>query len=182
MTPQVKAAGLGGLLGCVLVVVGTGCVREKSAMPTMPEGLPATVAMVDHGVDLLAGEEDGRPCLALSIAGLARGDRTDMGLYACKDAKDPLVTSLLIADGTQLAVGGAVASSVATVTVNGQPAPRDGRYFLVVLPTIPDNGVTVVASDQDGHVLSSEQHSKALITNPQVPSQTSPPLHPSPGP
>ena len=55
-----------------------------------------------------------------------------------------------------------------------QPS-KDGRYFLVVLHTIPDSGVTVVASDKDGRVESSEEHSKALITSPRIPSQTSPP-------
>lgn len=144
-------------------------------MPTKSDAVPATVTMVDHGVDLMAGEKNGHPCLSLSIGGLARGDRTDMYSYTCMDSKDQLVTNLLIKDGSELAVAGTVALSVATVTVNGQPASRDGRYFLIVLPTIPDSGVTVVASDKDGRVVSSVEHSKALITSPRIPSQTSPP-------
>ena len=144
-------------------------------MPTVRDSIPATVTMVDHDVNLMAARKDGQPCFALTIGGLSRGDRTDISEYTCMDSRDQLVTSLLIKDGSQLAVGGAVVPPVATVTVNGQPTPRDGHFFLTVLPTIPDNGVNVVASDEDGRVLSSEEHPKALITSPRIPSQTSPP-------
>jgi hypothetical protein len=173
---QLKGVPFWGLLGCALLVVGVGCDRydEKSVMPTA-RGIPASVTLVEHGVGLLTGSDKGQPCHELRLAAGVKGDASDMFAYSCIQSQDQLSTSLLIADGTQLAVGGAVAPSVATVTVNGQPAPRDGQYFLAVLPTIPDSGVNVVASDKDGRVVSSEEHSKALITSPRIPSQTSPP-------
>jgi hypothetical protein len=175
---QVKEVPFWGLLGCILLLAAVGCTRNHDVMPKATHGPMATVALVDHGVDLLTAEENGQPCLELRIGGLAQGERIELSSYSCMQSRDQLVTNFLIADGTQLATGGAVALSVATVTVNGQPTLRDGRYFLTVLPTIPDSGVNVVASDKDGRVVSSQEHSKALITSPRIPSQTSPPPRP----
>jgi hypothetical protein len=147
-------------------------------MPTSTDGPMATATLVDHGVDLLTAEENGDPCYELRIGGLVRGDRTELSQYSCIQPKDQLSVAFLIVDGRQLAAGGAASPSVVTVIINGQPALRAGRYFLAVLPTIPDSDVNVVAADKDGRVVSSQEYSKALITSQQIPSQTSPPPRP----
>lgn len=172
-----KGAALCGLLACSLIA-GVGCTRTRDVMPKATHGPMATVALLDHGVDLLAAEENGQPCYELSIAGLAKGGRRELSSYSCMEATDQMSVGFLIADGTQLAAGGAVAPPVATVTVNGQPTYRDGRYFLAVLPTIPDSDVTVVGSDLDGRVVSSQGYPKALITSQRIPGQTAPPPRP----
>ncbi len=60
---------------------------------------------------------EGGPQIA-SVQFFAAGVADDQWVH---DVADQLVTSLWIVDGSLLAVGGAVAPSVATVTVNGQP-------------------------------------------------------------
>ena len=168
--------------GCALLLVGAGTIllypetrpwHDRYPMPTATKGPMATVSLVDHGVDLLTAEENGQPCHELRIGGLARGGRTELSSYSCMQPRDQLSVGFLIVDGTQLAAGGAVTPSVATVIVNGQPTRRDGRFFLAVLPTVPDE-VNVVALDKDGRVVASEQQSKTLVTS----QQTSPPPRP----
>lgn len=174
---QIKGAPRWGLLGCTLLLLlllaAVGCTREKSVMPTV-SGVPATVTLADHGVGLLTGSDNGQPCYELRVAAGAPGDASVMTGYSCIQPRDQLSTSFLIADGRQLAGGGAVAPSVATVTVNGQPTYRDGPFFLAVLPTIPADNVSVVAADKDGRVVVSQTQPMTLITSQQM----SPPPRP----
>lgn len=52
----------------VLLLAAVGCSHNTSFMPTVPRGIPATVTLADRGVDIMAAEENGQPCFALSLA------------------------------------------------------------------------------------------------------------------
>jgi hypothetical protein len=72
-----------------------------------------------------------------------------------------------LVNNNQLAVGGAVASSVTTVTVNGQPAYLKAGYFLAVLPTVPGSDVNVTAADQNGQTVTQQQYPHNLVVSAQ---------------
>lgn len=177
------------LLACTLLVVGAGCSDDKKPemANVMPDATPVgTVILADRGVGLLTESKQGEPCYQLR-AGAVMGSHDELSQYGCIHSSDTLSTDFLVvqeheaptaASGPmtpvlivrdRLAVGGAVAASVATVTVNGQPAYRDGPYFLAVLPTMPDSDINVVAADADGKVLGSQQYPRALITGQKTP-------------
>lgn len=156
----------------LLLVVGAGCTRTK-VVNDLPNATPvATVTLADHGVGLLTQTISGEPCFELR-ADVAEGFHGPLVQYGCLQPRDQLDPEFLINNG-QLAVGGAVGPSVATVTVNNQPTYRDGPYFLAVLPTIPDGDVDVVASDKDDKVVLRRQYPRALVTSRKMPSSATP--------
>lgn len=164
---QTKGAPVWGLLGCALLMVGVACTKDNK-----PSGA-AQVPLADHGVGLLTQSNNGESCYELR-AGAAKDSRGDLVQYSCMKPTDKLSTGFLV-NNNQLAVGGAVASSVTTVTVNGQPAYVKAGYFLAVLPTVPGGDLDVTAADQNGHTLAQQQYPHNLIVSAQqVPASPKP--------
>lgn len=155
----IKRAPVWGLLGCCLLLVGAGCTKE-----TRSSGA-AQVSLADHGVGLLTQSKNEESCYELR-AGAAKDSRSDLVQYTCIKPTDKLSTGFLVSNN-QLAVGGAVASSVATVTVNGQPAHLNAGYFLAVLPTVPGGDVNVTAADQNGQTVTQQQYPHDLVVSAQ---------------
>jgi hypothetical protein len=159
--------------GCLLLLAAGGCTREE------PSDAPQ-VTLAQEGMGLLTQAMGRKLCFELrpDIAKGSRGDFVQSSGMTSEPGDTSVVAQLGASfriDNNRLAAGGAVDPSVVTVTVNGQPAHLDQRYFLAVLPAIPDSDVHIVAADKEGHMVAQGQYPRAIIVRQQVPGGANPP-------